>query len=126
MMAYPGEVFEEHTWLLPDHASPDFQRPRLARNGSGYGTYQTDGTTADISDEEDPTSLFTGLNALEIAAVAEAKNFLGQRIVQKIVNGIWYGEIVFWESLSVHTKKKAQLYNERYVGSNRNSIGPDD
>ncbi|KAI9872662.1 MAG: hypothetical protein M1830_001361, partial [Pleopsidium flavum] len=107
------EPLEEHTWLLSGHAPPDSQHPRLARNGAGFGTYRTDGTTADISDEEDPTSIFTGLNALEIAAVAEAKKFLSQRVVQKIVNGIWCGEIVFWESLSVHTKKRGQLYNER-------------
>ena len=63
----------------------------------------------------DPTRPFIGLNALEIAAVAKAKNFLSQRVVQKIVNGIWCGEIVFWDSLNVHTKKKAQRYNKRYV-----------
>lgn len=63
--------------------------------------------------EEDPTLSFAGLNALEIAAVANAKKFLSQPVVQKIVNGIWAGEIVFWESLSVHTRKKAQVYSKR-------------
>ena len=65
--------------------------------------------------EEDPTSPFIGLNALEIAAVADAKGFLSQRVVQKIVNSIWCGDIVFWDSLNVRTKKKAQRYNKRYI-----------
>ena len=44
--------------------------------------------STDIEDREDPTSSFTGLNGLEIAAVADCKKFLSQRIVQKIVHGI--------------------------------------
>lgn len=74
------------------------------------------GMFSDISgshDEEDPTRSFTGLNGLEIAAVADCKKFLSQRIVQKIITGIWRGDIVFWESLSPTTKKKAQFYNKR-------------
>ena len=58
---------------------------------------------------------FEGLNALEIAAVCEAKKFLCQRPVQRIVNGIWCGDIVFWESMSVHTVKKAQFHDPKYV-----------
>lgn len=65
--------------------------------------------------DEDLTSSFIGSNALEIAAVANSKSFLSQRVVQKIVNGIWSGDIVFWESLGVHSKKKAQIYNKRYI-----------
>ncbi|KAL9120427.1 MAG: hypothetical protein Q9187_003020 [Circinaria calcarea] len=64
--------------------------------------------------QDDPTSPFIGLNALEIAAVADAKGFLSQRVVQKIVTGIWRGDIMFWDSLNVRTKKKAQLYNQRW------------
>ena len=66
-------------------------------------------------EEDDPTLVFAGLNALEIAAVADAKHFLSQRVVQKTVNGIWRGDIVFWNSLNVHTVKNAQYYNKRYV-----------
>ena len=66
------------------------------------------------SETEDPTAVFVGLNALEIAAVAGAKKFLSQRVVQKIVNDIWLGDIVFWDRLSIETKKKAQIYNKRY------------
>jgi hypothetical protein len=66
-------------------------------------------------DEADPTSSFTGLNGLEIAAVANCKKFLSQRIVQKIVTGIWKGDITFWESLTPTTQKKPHFYNKKQV-----------
>lgn len=107
----------EQTALLQDHDSPSQSqlRPplRQSENPSSSDTYQIDTNIAEISSEEDPTTSFAGLNALEIAATAGAKKFLSQRVVQKIVNGIWDGEIVFWETLSVHSKKKAQAYNKR-------------
>ncbi|KAF6805147.1 ion transporter [Colletotrichum sojae] len=62
-------------------------------------------------EDDDPTSPFTNLNALEIAAVADAKRFLSQHVVQKIVTGIWNGDIIFWDSLSVHAEKKPRFYN---------------
>ena len=62
--------------------------------------------------ENEPMSSFVGLNALEIAAVVGAKKFLSQEIVQKTVDDIWNGHIIFWESLSVHSKKKAKFYNK--------------
>ncbi|KAK0666692.1 hypothetical protein QBC41DRAFT_280428 [Cercophora samala] len=71
--------------------------------------------TADDEDgegeEEDPTANFTNLNALEIAAIADAKRFLSQAVVQKIITGIWEGSIIFWKDLSVHSEKKPQFYN---------------
>lgn len=54
----------------------------------------------DEDEEEDPTKPFVTLNALEIAAVADAKRFLSQHVVQKIVTGIWNGDIIFWDSES--------------------------
>lgn len=104
---------DEQTRLLRHQTPP--QLPGLVNNGSSVHTDRADGTTASNLQEEDDTSAFGGLNALEIAAVAEAKTFLSQRVVQKVVNGIWCGDIVFWDSLSVHTRKKAQIYNDRYV-----------
>lgn len=65
---------------------------------------------------------FVGLNALEVAAVAKAKKFLSQQVVQKVVNNIWSGDIVFWDALNIHTKKKAQLYNHRYGALNNVQI----
>ncbi|KAI1804965.1 hypothetical protein F4811DRAFT_570602 [Daldinia bambusicola] len=61
--------------------------------------------------EDDPTEPFTNLNALEIAAIADAKRFLSQHVVQKIITGIWNGEIIFWDRLSVHSEKKPRFYN---------------
>ncbi|CAK7245515.1 MAG: hypothetical protein STHCBS139747_007099 [Sporothrix thermara] len=62
-------------------------------------------------DEEDPTAPFVNLNALEIAAVADAKRFLSQNVVQKIITGIWNGDIVFWDRLEVDVVKKPRFYN---------------
>ena len=70
--------------------------------------------TADSDDEDeedDPTAPFTHLNALEIAAIADAKRFLGQNVVQKIITGIWNGDIIFWDVLSVHAVNKPRFYN---------------
>ncbi|TVY48864.1 Calcium channel [Lachnellula occidentalis] len=66
----------------------------------------------DDEDEEDPMTSFTGLNGLEIAAVADCKRFLSQRIVQKIVTGIWNGDITFWDGLNEKTLKKPQFYSK--------------
>jgi hypothetical protein len=93
--------------------SSSIQRTNLLRSVSHMGfifAHDTDGN----ADEEDPTLSFTGLNALEIAAVADCKKFLSQSVVQKIVTGIWNGEITFWEMLSTGTKKKAQFYHESH------------
>ncbi|KXJ95284.1 ion transporter [Microdochium bolleyi] len=67
----------------------------------------------DSDEEDDPTAPFIHLNALEIAAIADAKRFLSQHIVQKIITGIWNGDIIFWDNLSVHTVKKPRFYNPR-------------
>ncbi|KAF7923442.1 uncharacterized protein EAE97_010880 [Botrytis byssoidea] len=111
----------EHSSLLPqfrERDSPPSTRPpsqnkktELLRSISHMGSFFTHDDMDD--DEDDPTSSFTGLNALEIAAVADCKKFLSQRIVQKIITGIWKGDITFWESLSEHTQKKAQFYNRK-------------
>jgi len=61
--------------------------------------------------EDDPTAPFIHLNALEIAAIADAKRFLSQHIVQKIITGIWNGDIIFWDRLSASSKKKPRFYN---------------
>jgi hypothetical protein len=91
---------------------PTSKRVQLLRSVSSIGGITTLNHTSE-DDEEDPTTSFTGLNGLEIAAVADCKKFLSQRIVQKIVTGIWNGDITFWETLSEHTKKKPQFYNRK-------------
>lgn len=64
-------------------------------------------------EEEDPTKPFVTLNALEIAAVANAKRFLSQHVVQKIITGIWNGDIVFWESEFCRVFLLTQLLTDR-------------
>lgn len=59
----------------------------------------------------DPSAAFEGLNALEIAAIAEAKRFLSQYVVQKIITGIWNGNIVYWDALSLHATKQPRFYS---------------
>lgn len=70
-----------------------------------------DSENDDDDDEQDPTAPFVNLNALEIAAVADAKRFLSQNVVQKIITGIWNGDIVFWDRLAVDAVKKPRFYN---------------
>ncbi|OAL34788.1 hypothetical protein AYO20_05983 [Fonsecaea nubica] len=70
-------------------------------------------------DEDDATrrayldESMAGMNALEIAAIGDAKKFLSQNPVQKIVEDIWNGDVIFWESLSVYAVKKPRVYNKR-------------
>lgn len=56
-------------------------------------------------------SIFASLNALEIAAVADAKKFLSQKAMQRTIDGIWRGDIVFWDSLNMTSTKQARIYN---------------
>jgi hypothetical protein len=70
-------------------------------------TFDSDG---DGEEDDDPTAHFASLNALEIAAIANAKRFLAQPVVQKIITGIWNGNIIFWDTLSVDSVKKPRFY----------------
>ncbi|KXG52894.1 uncharacterized protein PGRI_081500 [Penicillium griseofulvum] len=78
---------------------------------------QLPGTSQDTHQHEEAYaqrySQFFGLNALEIATIAHAKRFLSQRVVQRVVDGIWKGEIVFWDSLTVNSTKKPHIFNRR-------------
>ena len=105
--SHPDNSQEEEQLSLLWHQSSAHGQPSLQRLESERRKQRPD------LSEEDPTIPFIGLNALEIAAIANAKKFLSQRVVQKIVDNIWSGHIVFWESLSVRSKKKAQVYNPR-------------
>ena len=97
-----SELVDEQDSLLREHrVSP--RKPAMLRYSEPQYIPQahssSDGTGASF--EEDPISPFMGLNALEIAAVAGAKKFLSQPMVQKIVNSIWYirNLIISWVSL---------------------------
>ena len=113
---------DEHSPLLAQawSGSTESARKSLNRTGSTkrYQLLQaisrlTMSMTVDDDDEEDedPTAPFTSLNALEIAAIADAKRFLSQHIVQKIITGIWNGDIIFWDQLSVDSIKRPRYYN---------------
>jgi len=63
-------------------------------------------------EKESFASLFDNLNALEVAAVTKAKKFLSQRVLQRMIESIWRGDIVFWETLSVNTRKEPKVYSQ--------------
>jgi hypothetical protein len=105
----------EATPLLPTSSS--FYR-LFGTSANGTTDAQTSGIpSTQIHQEESYAtqrySQFFGLNALEIATIAHAKRFLSQRVVQRVVDGIWKGEIVFWDSLTVNSNKKPHIYNTR-------------
>ncbi|KAK1139210.1 hypothetical protein N8T08_001205 [Aspergillus melleus] len=75
-------------------------------NQGSYGSSQD-------AQELERFSLFFGLNALEIATIAHAKTFLGQKVVQRVIDNIWKGEIVFWDTLSVHSTKRPHFLDKR-------------
>ena len=108
---------DDRTPLLMRHDS-DFghqYRPPRRDGPSSSNTCAGNSDTSGLENVDDLTKPLAGLNALEIAAVASAKRFLSQRLVQKVVQDIWDGNIIFWESLSVNAVKKARVYNKRYV-----------
>lgn len=69
----------------------------------------------DTTYELERLSLFFGLNVLEIAIIVGAKKFLSQKVVQRVIDNIWKGEIVFWDSLSVQSRKRPHFFNEKYA-----------
>lgn len=87
-------------------------RWRLGRNQSPQGGIGSQSINNE-GHERSQYSRFAGLNALEIAAIAQAKRFLSQHVVQRVVNDIWTGEIVFWDSLTVHSTKKPHIFNRK-------------
>lgn len=97
--------------LAPTSIRPESKRRELLRSISHISLNPSADDGND--DEDDPTSSFTGLNALEIASVADCKKFLSQKIVQKIITGIWDGDITFFQTLSETAVKKPQFYHKR-------------
>ena len=110
-MVSSDQVNEHSRLLYGDRMTPK-ERPQI-REPQEQDLSQTWTNEMPESADKDPTLPFVGLNALEIATVAGAKRFLSQRLVQTVINGIWAGDIIFWESLSTHTKKSAQIYHQK-------------
>ncbi|KAI9858043.1 MAG: hypothetical protein M1824_004510 [Vezdaea acicularis] len=103
----------EGTPLIPSPHISVYQRHNRSKSSLSHTFQARVERTLSSSLEEDPMAIFIGLNGLEVAAVADAKSFLGQRKVQEVLNGIWKGDIVFWETLSRNSRKKAHFYNKR-------------
>lgn len=64
------------------------------------------------ADVDELAESMAGMNALEIAAVANAKKFLSQKPVQHVIEDIWNGNIIFWDSLSARATKSPKIYNK--------------
>jgi hypothetical protein len=95
-----------------DHDTASAEREPLlsVANGDYFGTRSDDAANPRFGSLK---SQCENLSALEIAAVGGAKKFLSQRPVQKVINGLWRGDIVFWETLSVNSIKKPRKYNRK-------------
>jgi len=95
-----------------DHNAVSTEREPLlsVANGDYFGTRSDDAANPRFGSLK---SQCENLSALEIAAVGGAKKFLSQRPVQKVINGLWRGDIVFWETLSVNSIKKPRKYNRK-------------
>ncbi|KAK5224813.1 hypothetical protein LTR72_004594 [Exophiala xenobiotica] len=111
-----------------DDGTSDETSPLIRATSSEYGGLRPPkrvsvdnpvGTSVDFPSDADGSARLNldqsmaGMNALEIAAIGDAKKFLSQKPVQKIVEDIWNGDVIFWESLSVHAVKKPRAYNKR-------------
>ncbi|KAK9361088.1 hypothetical protein V1504DRAFT_475414 [Lipomyces starkeyi] len=105
--SYATSPVTEATSLLEDQraaaaatASADIDIEREAGEGAPYVTESA-----------------MGLSALELAILGNAKKFLLSRSVENVISSIWEGRIVFWDSISVQSKKKASFYNPRRSGN---------
>ena len=98
--------------LLTSPTTNTNQSPALEEGPRSYDG-ATDGDNVGENENDGFASSFDNLHALEIAAVSGAKKFLSQRVIQKIIEKIWRGDIVFWETLSVGSEKGAKIYNKK-------------
>ncbi|RWQ91416.1 hypothetical protein C8Q69DRAFT_489156 [Paecilomyces variotii] len=104
---YCSPMIDERTPLL---AGSSLNSRFVGR--SGKETQASTNTPEDVCIFEQ-FSLFAGLNALEIATIAHAKKFLSQNVVQRIIDDIWNGEVIFWDTLSLHSTKEPKIFNRR-------------
>ncbi|CAG8954653.1 hypothetical protein HYFRA_00004574 [Hymenoscyphus fraxineus] len=112
----------ERTSLLPRFQSSGRNDAILTRPGSSrrgeleeavhsLGSLSQNPSGNKKRSSKDPTKSFIGLTGLEIAVVSDSKKFLSQALIQKIVTGIWRGDIQFWENLNENTVKIPQFYS---------------
>ncbi|KAK9481206.1 hypothetical protein V1514DRAFT_2364 [Lipomyces japonicus] len=101
----------ESTSLLQDHHDIDFDVERTAGLDAATSTTTTTNTTAVYVAES-----AIGLSALELAILGDAKKFLLSRAIENVINSIWDGRIVFWDSISIQSMKKPSFYNPNRRG----------
>ncbi|KAF2838889.1 hypothetical protein M501DRAFT_1011617 [Patellaria atrata CBS 101060] len=102
--------------LLFEIPSGSNDRNRTPDTEASLHTRPTDLNTrqqSSLSEWDKFAASFANLNALEIGVVTGAKKFMSQRVIQKVINEIWRGDIIFWETLSFNSVKKAKIYNKR-------------
>ncbi|KAF2102898.1 hypothetical protein NA57DRAFT_31865, partial [Rhizodiscina lignyota] len=109
-----GRDADERTPLVI-RPSGELQTPRVSRGSNFFGTSTFGTTRTNASERDEFVSSFENLNALEVAAVSGAKKFLSQRVVQRLIDSIWRGDIIFWETLSIHSIKEAKVYNKNHA-----------
>ena len=85
------------------------ESPLLSNDGFQSDDLQNDGALEPGIGTVSPTD-YQHLTALEIAAVCEAKKFMSQRAVQSIIDGLWKGDIMLWQTMNPDTVKRATLY----------------
>lgn len=71
--------------------------------------------TAEYPFAEELASTLEGLNAIEIVVVFNAKDFVSQNAIQKIVNGLWVGDNVMWSEVSPDAVKRPRKHKPLYV-----------
>jgi len=99
---------DDDSLLDPGERSPLLSRTEAqSEDIENDGPIDTDVTNASIAKN------YQQLNALEIAAVCDAKKFLSQRAVQRIIDGVWKGDIMFWQTMSPNAVKQATLYHSK-------------
>ncbi|ETN41937.1 uncharacterized protein HMPREF1541_03876 [Cyphellophora europaea CBS 101466] len=86
--------------------------PNRPSVGEPHGT-GTENAQDRLKPDSDLSDSLAGMNALEIALVCDAKKFISSQPVQKVVTEVWNGDIVFWETMSVHAKKQPTIYKKR-------------
>lgn len=108
----PSSRSANHSHQNGQRTAPTNERTPLldVANGDYFSTRSDDATNPRFGTLK---SHCENLSALEIAAVSGAKKFLSQRPIQKVINGLWRGDIVFWETLSVNSVKRPRKYNRK-------------
>ncbi|KAL1302754.1 hypothetical protein AAFC00_003104 [Neodothiora populina] len=118
----PGDVPQEVVASNDSESNlprtPTERSPLVTRQSgtSTIGAVSSTGSEENLpASSSDHAEHFEGLNALEIAAVSGAKSFLSQKPIQRIIDAIWKGDIVFWSILSSHATKRAQVYQRKTI-----------